>query len=102
MTPREILSEYAEQGTMRPEVRKALIAVLGELVEAEAKAERNWRAREALTHLVAQLDLVHADSRYLSVWSLAKVHGQVYTGPFYDEQINYARAVLRDDAGTKP
>ena len=46
MTPREILSEFAEQGTMRPEVRKALIAVLGELVMAESvlAAERIKRA----------------------------------------------------------
>jgi len=50
--------------------------------------------REALGGLVARLDEIHGDSRFQSVWMMAEVHGNPYTGPTYENELNAARAAL--------
>lgn len=58
-------------------------------------------AVEALRALVTKLELVHADRRYLSVWTVSQIHVGTYTGPFYDTELKAAQAALRQIGGGK-
>ena len=49
---------------------------------------------DALSDLIAQLDVVHNDYRYKFLWDLIQRRIGPYTGPTYDKQLNVARAVL--------
>jgi polyhydroxyalkanoate synthesis regulator phasin len=62
------------------------------LTASQAEVER---LKEALTKLVQKLDIVHADSRYEGVWTIAYLHGQSYTGPTYTDELAAARAALQ-------
>ena len=58
----------------------------------------NVMARKALRDLVEQLDAVHKDSRYRTVWEIAQDSGNRYEGPFYTEQLAAARAEMQGEA----
>lgn len=51
-------------------------------------------ARTALSNLVSQLDAVHQDERYKSVWMLHMIHGGNYTGPKYEKELTATRVAL--------
>ncbi len=91
----------------RAEELQALFDRIGYEVKAHPAlvAERD-DARAALRDLVARLDAVHADSAYLSVWTIAQIHVGPYRGPTYVEALDAARRVLAaspgaDDGHTK-
>jgi len=50
--------------------------------------------REAATALLAKMDAVHADPRYVSVWTVNQIHMGPYTGPKYDDEMTDLRAAL--------
>ena len=49
---------------------------------------------EALKALLDQLDAVHADPRYRSVWEVSQLHVGPYNGPTYTAEYEAARAAL--------
>lgn len=53
----------------------------------------------ALAALVAQLERVHADKAYQSVWTINQVHAGQYRGPQYTEQLEAAKKVLEGHEG---
>jgi hypothetical protein len=58
--------------------------------QAEAK-----ELRGALDVLVSRLRVIHEDPRYKSVWQLYALHGGVYIGPSYKDQLDGAESVLK-------
>jgi len=52
---------------------------------------------EAAKDLLNKMDLIEADEGFKSVWSLAMIHGQPYTGPTYEMELQE----LRDSLATK-
>lgn len=44
--------------------------------------------------LVAKLDVIHADSRYASVWAVNQMHVGAYDGPTYTDELAELRGVL--------
>lgn len=60
---------------------------------------------KALGDLIARLDYVHADERYMAVWIMYAIHGGKYIGPKYDQELEAARNVLtgcgQNDVGTR-
>lgn len=54
---------------------------------------------EALVALVKKWGLVEADPSYQSVWTLAMIHGQKYTGPTIEQELIAARAALAKALG---
>ena len=57
--------------------------------------------RETAQTLVNKLLLIHDDSRYQAVWSIAQVHHCPYSGPTYTQELAALRAALAhsDPAG---
>lgn len=47
-----------------------------------------------LKNLVDQIDSVHNDSRYQSVWMMYNIHGGIYNGPFYKDEMEAAKDIL--------
>lgn len=51
--------------------------------------------REVLENLVNKLVEVHADPRYESVWKNYVIHGHLYEGPFYANELKAAQQALK-------
>lgn len=51
--------------------------------------------REALRALVEKLEAIHSDPSYQGVWTMYAVHGGVYDGPQYADELARAKDVLR-------
>lgn len=49
---------------------------------------------EKAAALVKKLREVHEDPRYLSVWMMAQVHGSMYAGPFYTDELGALEKAL--------
>jgi len=62
--------------------------------ELERWRERVAGLEAALKALVEQLEEVHADKRYQSVWQMFYIHGGVYQGPSYANELKQAEAAL--------
>ena len=75
------------------------------LMPAEKSVATLQTERDALClllgNLVRQLDVVHADSSYKSVWMTAQLHCGYYAGPDYSDQLNQARAFLETMRSTE-
>jgi hypothetical protein len=54
-----------------------------------------------LRRLVEKLDKIDRDPNYMSVWVLAEVHGQPYTGPDCREEREDARKFLNELDGAR-
>ena len=65
--------------------------ICDEISDTRAKLDR---MRKALEALVNKLDLVHKDHSYMAVWQMAAVHGCVYDGPTYADELTDARLAL--------
>lgn len=66
-------------------------------VPAEDPSPSEWQLAKcgyALQALVEQLDRVHADPVYQSVWTLSQIHNGSYRGPTYTRELEYARQAL--------
>lgn len=52
--------------------------------------------------LVQKLVLIHEDPRYLGVWQLYMIHGGVYEGPTYTQELAELAEVLSrsDESGS--
>lgn len=51
---------------------------------------------EAARALVAKLNEVHADPRYMAIWYLAAAHGAPYDGPKYEAELQALTAALAE------
>ena len=54
--------------------------------------------REALEALVAKLEAIGLNEQFKSVFTLAWVHGQNYTGPNWEKELKDAKEVLKREA----
>lgn len=54
---------------------------------------------EALRNLVAKLELIHRDPAYVSVWTMYMIHGGIYKGPQYDQELTAAKQALVSPSG---
>ena len=64
---------------------------------AEAAESQLSAMREQAKLLVAKMKAVHADSKYLSVWTQFVVHGGVYSGLSYAAEFNALAQALEGD-----
>ena len=51
-------------------------------------------ALESAHKMLAKIDAVHADDRYLTVWLISQLHAGPYTGPKYELEMQVLRAAL--------
>jgi hypothetical protein len=98
-----IAALIAERDQLRADVQ--FMQLDGDVLEeraradaAEARADAADAALRSLQHaleqLVTRLDVVHADPRYMGVWSLFQIHGGRYTEPTYTAELDAARQAL--------
>ena len=64
--------------------------------DVKALTVENERLREIFGALVAKMDLIHEDPKFIAVWQIAQAHYGQYTGPKYEDELNAARAALED------
>lgn len=58
--------------------------------------DKLWKCAMALNALVKQLEKVHADSGYQSVWMNDAIHGGGYKGPKYVDELASAKEALKE------
>jgi hypothetical protein len=86
----EIAALEAERDRLRA------LSVWGTTEPVGPKYDEIERLKEALRQLVDRLDLVHADDRYESVWSISQMYVGPYKGPTYTKELAIARAALKE------
>ena len=52
--------------------------------------------RKKAEALVAKLDEIHENRSYRGVWSMAHVHGVIYSGPNYETELEELRKALKE------
>jgi hypothetical protein len=57
-------------------------------------AKRIAELEAALANLITQIEVIHEDERYKSVWVLAMLHGMEYKGPNYAPELAKCSRVL--------
>lgn len=98
----EGLREAERAGGMRRKDGLALIETLdGEFTRQFREAEEALREetqgpRAALEKLLEKLGQVESHPEYKSVWTLAYLHGQPYSGPTWEKEVQDARAALKE------
>jgi len=66
-------------------------------LKIEPLAAENKRLEEIFGALVAKMDLIHNDPKFVWVWQIAQLHCGPYTGPKYEDELNAARAALKGE-----
>lgn len=54
---------------------------------------------EAAKAFADRLDLIHEDTRFKSVWIIAQLHSQPYSGPTYTDEFAALKAALASFTG---
>ena len=52
---------------------------------------------QAAKNLVDQLDVIHNDPSYASVWGFYATHGFTYGGPTYDKELEELEKLLKEN-----
>ena len=71
----------------------------GDVTIMEKPPEARLEVIEALRALVDRLEEIHAHPAFKGVWTLYHVHGGVYDGPTWVEELKRAKKALEDAGG---
>jgi hypothetical protein len=65
-----------------------------ELIERATTLASTAELRAAAQAMVDRCDMIHADPRYMSIWTDLMIHGRPYSGPNYAEELKALRTAL--------